>query len=276
MMISFEQSNPLGQKTAYISQYNPALLFSIARREARDLLNLKTDLPFFGFDLWSAYELSWLNSLGMPEVAVGEFKVPCDSPFIIESKSFKLYLNSFNQSQFESSQQLMDCLVKDLSKAAGVNVSVSLQSLQDSAMLISNDIRGTCIDQLKVFTDTYHPHPDFLVVDASIQVKETLYSHLFKSNCPVTGQPDWASIFVEYRGSKIDHENLLRYLISFRAHQDFHENCVERMFIDILERCKPQCLSVCARYTRRGGLDINPFRSTEKNATPEVGRLLRQ
>jgi 7-cyano-7-deazaguanine reductase len=275
-MAHSQNFNPLGQKTAYISEYNPALLFTIARQESRDLLGLKADLPFYGVDLWTAYELSWLNTMGKPEVAVAEFVVPCDSPFIIESKSFKLYLNSFNQSQFNSFNDVSACLVKDLSYAADAPVQVDMRPLHESFLLVSNDIGGICLDQLNISADTYHPHPDFLSIDSAIQVKETLYSHLLKSNCPVTGQPDWASVFFQYRGSKINHENLLRYIISFREHQDFHENCVERIFMDIVERCKPEFLSIYARYTRRGGLDINPFRSTEKNAVPEVGRLLRQ
>jgi 7-cyano-7-deazaguanine reductase len=268
--------NPLGQKTVYTSEYDPGLLFVIGRQDSRNELNIKAELPFFGCDLWTAYELSWLNYAGKPEVAVAEFVVPCNSPFIVESKSFKLYLNSFNQSKFKSLAEVVACLVKDLSFAAGAEVQVNLQGLQESSLVIYKDFSGICIDQLDVSLDTYHPHPDFLSVDSATQVSEQLYSHLFKSNCPVTGQPDWASLFIEYHGNKINRENLLRYIISFREHQDFHENCVERIFIDILERCRPKFLSVYARYTRRGGLDINPFRSTDENVKPKIGRLLRQ
>jgi 7-cyano-7-deazaguanine reductase len=275
-MVHFKTSNPLGQKTAYIADYNPGLLFAIARQESRDLLNINADLPFFGCDIWTAYELSWLNAMGKPEVAVAEFCLPCESPFIVESKSFKLYLNSFNQSKFSSFNEVAHCLTKDLSFVAGATVQVNMLSLQESSLLVNKELDGTLIDKLYISADVYRPQPNFLSSDSTVPVNEKLYSHLLKSNCPVTGQPDWASIFLEYRGPKIHQENLLRYIISFREHQDFHENCVERIFMDVFTRCKPEFLSVYARYNRRGGLDINPFRSSEKNAKPEVGRLLRQ
>lgn len=269
-------SSPLGQKTAYVSTYDASLLFPISRSESRKALGLTDSLPFYGQDIWTGYELSWLNSKGKPEVAVAEFFIPCDSPAIIESKSFKLYLNSLNQTKFSALDDVKAILVKDLSAVAGAAVSVSLHPLCNSNLLIDFTFDALCIDELDIDVDTYHPHENFLKAKKSEQVTETLCSHLLKSNCPVTGQPDWASVFVEYTGAKIDHENLLRYVISFREHQDFHEHCVERMFTDILRQCKPKSLGVYARYTRRGGLDINPFRSTEKSAAPKVGRLLRQ
>ncbi len=266
---------PLGQQTQYVSQYDANLLFPIPRSESRAQLGISDDLPFFGCDIWTGYELSWLNEKGKPQVAVAEFSVPCDSPAIIESKSFKLYLNSLNQTRFANLESVKACLEKDLSEAAGANINVSLCRIDQSALLIDTTFDGDSIDELDVEVDTYHPHPDFLVHGVD-DVHETLYSHLLKSNCPVTGQPDWASLIVEYRGKKIDREGLLRYVVSFREHQDFHEHCVERIFMDISARCKPEFLSVYARYTRRGGLDINPFRSSDVGVKPVAGRLLRQ
>ena len=268
--------SPLGQKTNYISQYDASLLFPIPRAESRAVLGVKGELPFFGCDVWTGYELSWLNEKGKPEVAVAEFTIPCESPFIIESKSFKLYLNSFNQSKFANFAAVQALLIKDLSASAGAEVSVNLQPLKNSTLLIADELKGVCIDELDVDTDVYHPFSDFLTNHSDEVVEETLYSNLLKSNCPVTGQPDWASIFINYKGPKINRENLLRYVISFRQHQDFHEHCVERFFLDITSRCKPESLSVYARYTRRGGLDINPFRSSERDAKPSLARLIRQ
>jgi len=269
-------ASPLGQKTAYISSYDASLLFPIARSESRKALGISSDLPFYGYDIWTGYELSWLNTKGKPEVAVAEFKIPCDSPCIIESKSFKLYLNSFNQTRFSGLNDVKNILLKDLSAVAGSDVGVDLRSLSDSNLLVDVTHNALCLDNLDINVDVYHPDPSLLIADASNEVAEVLCSHLLKSNCPVTGQPDWASVFIEYSGAKINPENLLRYVISFREHQDFHEHCVERIFMDLLRTCKPKTLSVYARYTRRGGLDINPFRSTESTAVPRVGRLLRQ
>ncbi len=269
-------ASPLGQKTAYISSYDASLLFPIARNEPRNTLGISADLPFYGYDMWTGYELSWLNAKGKPVVAVAEFKFPCSSPFIVESKSFKLYLNSFNQTRFASLNDVLNILQKDLSAVVGMTIEINLQNLGDSTLLIDATYDALCLDGLDIDTDTYHPDSFLLTADASQEVDEVLSSHLLKSNCPVTGQPDWASLFVEYSGAKIDHENLLRYVISFREHQDFHEHCVERIFVDVLRACKPKKLSVYARYTRRGGLDINPFRSTEIAMQPRVGRLLRQ
>lgn len=270
-------SSPLGQKTAYVSSYDPSLLFPIARQESREALGLGADLPFYGVDIWTGYELSWLNAVGKPQVAVAEFSIPCASPFIIESKSFKLYLNSLNQTHFTSFAEVAERLTNDLSQVAGAAVTVNLQSLRESSLLISIEEESVCLDELNIATSVYHPDASLLTLEAGAgSATERLCSHLLKSNCPVTGQPDWASLFVEYQGQKIDHENLLRYIISFREHQDFHEHCVERIFMDILQRCKPVSLSVYARYTRRGGLDINPFRSTRDGIEPSVGRLLRQ
>jgi len=269
-------ASPLGHKTLYISSYDASLLFPIARSESRKMLGVSADLPFYGYDIWTGYELSWLNAKGKPVVAVAEFKIPCDSPCIIESKSFKLYLNSFNQTRCSGLDEVKKILIRDLSAVAGVAIEVDLQCLGASTLLIDTVYDALCLDELDIEIDSYHPDSSLLATDAYEEVEEVLCSHLLKSNCPVTGQPDWGSLFVAYSGAKISHESLLRYVISFREHQDFHEHCVERIFMDLLRTCKPKTLSVYARYTRRGGLDINPLRSTEFSAAPRVGRLLRQ
>ncbi|HEY8940381.1 MAG TPA: NADPH-dependent 7-cyano-7-deazaguanine reductase QueF [Cellvibrio sp.] len=271
--------NPLGQQTEYISRYAPHLLFPIARSESRKQLGIGSRLPFFGVDIWTGYELSWLDKSGKPVVAVAEFVIPCRSEFIIESKSFKLYLNSFNQTRFNSDEEVRSTIIDDLSRAAKADIGVTIFPLRGRA--VTNylaDIaqpEAVLLDELDVVVDSYHPEPTLLAIGAE-QVEEVLVSHLLKTNCPVTGQPDWASIFIRYKGSKILHENLLRYLISFREHQDFHEHCVERIFCDLQRICKPESLSVYARYTRRGGLDINPFRASDSQVTPDSIRLIRQ
>jgi 7-cyano-7-deazaguanine reductase len=276
-----QHENPLGQATEYPSKYSPGLLFPIERKTSRQQLGIKESLPFFGVDIWTAYEISWLNSKGKPVAAVGEFSFPCGSRFMVESKSFKLYLNSFNQTQFLSMDEVKQRLENDLSELVKETVLVNLYSLDHS---VSNQsplqniysVEGVCLDEIDLDISQYHPAPELLIVDQSEILSETVFSHLLKTNCPVTGQPDWASIVIAYRGSKINHENLLAYIISFREHQDFHEHCVERIFCDIQTRCKPQALTVYARYTRRGGLDINPYRSSEKNIEFNGKRLLRQ
>lgn len=277
--------NPLGQQTEYVSVYSPQLLFPIARAESRKLLSIGTSLPFFGVDIWTGYELSWLDPQGKPVVAVAEFFIPCESEFIIESKSFKLYLNSLNQTHYQSAAEVEELLSKDLSAVAGAVVRVQLYPLlsaqaahwraQPAHLLNTLALEGILLDELPVSINTYHPAPELLSTTDEL-VSEALVSNLLKTNCPVTGQPDWASIVVRYRGKKIDRDNLLRYLISFRDHQDFHEHCVERIFSDIVEICKPEYLTVYARYTRRGGLDINPFRSSDAAEKPELLRLIRQ
>ena len=270
--------SPLGQQTQYISTYAPELLFPIPRQQARQSLSLESaSLPFYGVDIWTGYELSWLDERGKPVVAVAEFDIPFDSPSIVESKSFKLYLNSLNQTRFANIEQVKNTLMNDLSLAIGAAVGVKMESLPARYLLTAvTELDGLCIDDLPVEVEHYHPAPELLTADAGQVVDEKLVSHLLKSNCPVTGQPDWASVQVSYSGPKIDRDALLRYIISFREHQDFHEHCVERMFVDILTRCQPRALSVYARYTRRGGLDINPFRSTDIHALPPEVRLVRQ
>lgn len=269
---------PLGKQTPYVSTYTPSLLVGIPRKENREQLGIASQLalPFQGADIWNAYEISWLNAKGKPEVAYGEFIVPCTTPNIIESKSFKLYLNSFNQTKFNNWNEVTQTLEADLAVAACAPVLVQLTSL---AHLQHNGVGaavGHSIDGFDVEVKSYQPNAQLLrCVDSSAIVHETLHSHLLKTNCPVTGQPDWGSVVVQYSGRGIERESLLRYIISFREHNGFHENCVEQMFMDILKHCVPQRLTVYARYTRRGGLDINPFR-TNCGDVPENVRLARQ
>ncbi len=272
--------NPLGHQTEYVSVYAPQLLFPIRRAESRGLLGITVDLPFYGVDIWTGYELSWLDAQGKPIVAVAEFIIPCASDFMIESKSFKLYLNSFNQTRFNCLSDVENILEKDLSRVANASVEVHVRplsslSVNDSLQSIAQ-LQGSCIDELPVTIEHYHPTAALLSVASGVVIEESLHSHLLKTNCPVTGQPDWASIQIEYKGNKIEQESLLRYIVSFREHQDFHEHCVERIFTDILRECKPQTLTVYARYTRRGGLDINPFRTTSAQYKPVGLRLIRQ
>ncbi len=272
--------NPLGRQTDYISVYAPHLLFPIPRAESRGLLGIGEALPFYGVDIWTGYELSWLDALGKPIVAVAEFFIPCISEFIVESKSFKLYLNSLNQTRFESVVEVEALIAKDLARITNADVRVNITPLTLSTRAALHlaeiaEINGELLDDLVVAVDTYHPAPGLLTVEMGI-VDECLVSHLLKTNCPVTGQPDWASVVIRYKGNKIQRENLLRYIISFREHQDFHEHCVERIFSDIAQVCKPDELTVYARYTRRGGLDINPFRTSNPDAKPELLRLIRQ
>ena len=273
------QGSGLGKHTDYVSQYDPKQLYPIARSVARENLGLGAQLPFQGVDLWTAFELSWLNANGLPQAAVAEFELPASSNNIIESKSFKLYLNSFNQSQFDSWAEVEQRLTTDLSAAAEGSVVVSLMTLAQAQVrypLITPP--GQCIDDLDIAIKHYHPRPELLALDSGRDgeiVTETLYSNLLKTNCPVTGQPDWATLWIDYTGPAMDKAALLAYVVSFREHQDFHEQCVERCFLDIQARLKPQSLSVYARYTRRGGLDINPFRTTG-GELPRLWRLVRQ
>ena len=269
------QGSPLGKETAYQTQYAPELLYPIPRATNREGLRLGEALPFVGEDRWTAYELSWLNSKGKPEVAMGEFIVPAASPNIIESKSLKLYLNSFNQSRFESMAAVQAAISKDLGAAAGQPVTVSLVPASSADGLNIAAGQGfDCIDDLDIEVDEYRVSEGLLKADTDSVVTEQLVSHLLKSNCPVTGQPDWASIYIDYAGPQVDREGLMRYLIAYREHQEFHEHCVERIFVDLmalgLER-----LTVTARYVRRGGLDINPVRSTDADYTI-IPRTVRQ
>ncbi|MCP2516877.1 NADPH-dependent 7-cyano-7-deazaguanine reductase QueF [Achromobacter mucicolens] len=268
---------PLGQSVAYASQYDPSLLFPIARSHNRAALNLNDgNLPFTGVDLWNAYELSWLDAKGKPRVAMATFSVPADSPNIIESKSFKLYLNSFNQTRLVNSAALRGRLERDLSAAAGAPVGLDFFLPQRFSELQMGELDGIYIDKLDIEIDTYEPAPELLRTRPGDVVEETLASRLLKSNCPVTGQPDWATVQIRYRGKPIDRESLLRYVVSFRQHAEFHEHCVERIFSDIMQACGPEYLTVYARYTRRGGLDINPWRSNFEATPPADRRTVRQ
>lgn len=261
--MTLETASLLGKKAHYVSQYKKDLLFPIPRKIKREEINIKGKLPFKGYDLWNAYELSWLNIKGKPVVALGEFIFPCESLNLIESKSFKLYLNSFNNTKFETLEDVIETLISDLSEAVQADVQVNIIPIEKISQQTIHALPGICLDHLDVKCDTYLVNPAYLTVEET-QVSEHVYSDLLKSNCLVTGQPDWASLTIQYSGKKINHEGLLKYIVSFRDHNEFHEQCVERIFMDIMQYCAPQTLTVYARYTRRGGLDINPYRSTEK------------
>ena len=287
-MNSPEQSQ-LGKASAYADEYDASLLFPIARAGKREEIGVVAQAPFFGADMWTAYELSWLNLRGKPQVALVQVVVPCETPNIIESKSFKLYLNSFNNSRFADASEVLALLRRDLSEAAwrgavlqtaasappSIGVKLLLPDLFDREPL--QELDGLNLDRLDVECTRYTPAPDLLTANTDeASVSEVLTSHLLKSNCLVTGQPDWGSVQISYTGPQIDQEGLLQYLVSFRNHNEFHEQCVERIFMDIWSRCKPAKLAVFARYTRRGGLDINPFRTSYPQALPPAVRTARQ
>ena len=261
--ISAPDDLSLGKQVDYEFEYNPGLLQGVPRSLSRDTLDLaNSSLPFDGIDTWTGYELSWLNLKGKPNVAILECHVPITSENLIESKSFKLYLNSFNQTKFASAEDVRQVLQADLSACAGEPVEVKLILPEQFSSLQFQEFNGTLLDSLDVEIDQYSPNTQYLTVAKNeTGVQETLVSHLLKSNCLITSQPDWASIQIRYEGKAIEHEGLLKYLISFRQHNEFHEQCVERIYNDIMQHCQPDKLTVCARYTRRGGLDINPFRS---------------
>ncbi|RYD16076.1 MAG: NADPH-dependent 7-cyano-7-deazaguanine reductase QueF [Lysobacteraceae bacterium] len=263
----------LGKDTRYPDHYDPALLFPIARAAGRAELGIGEALPFAGVDIWNAYELSWLDLRGKPVVALGEFRVPAHSPNLIESKSFKLYLNGYNRERFADVEQVRARLARDLAVATGSAVDVALAPLSGVAAIAR--LEGETLDTLAIDIDAHGPPDSALLRSGGEVVEESLVSDLLKSNCPVTGQPDWASVQLRYAGPRIDRAGLLRYLVSFRDHAGFHEQCVERIFCDVLRQCAPTRLEVYARYTRRGGLDINPWRGT---AGADVGnpRLARQ
>lgn len=266
---------PLGRESAYPAHYDPALLYPIPRAANRGPLGIVAgQLPFVGEDEWHAFEVSWLNGRGKPIVAVARFRLPADSPNLIESKSWKLYLNSFNQTRFVDREEVINTLAKDLTQAAGAPVGVALFDV-DADALTPRRLPGECLDALDIDVSDYTPSAGHLTVGDEA-VEETLYSHLLKSNCPVTGQPDWGSVMIRYKGRKLDREGLLRYLIGYRQHQDFHEHCVEHIFTDLMQRAAPSELLVLARYVRRGGLDISPWRATPGLAPPSPLRLARQ
>jgi 7-cyano-7-deazaguanine reductase len=278
-MTTTADQSPLGKTSAYKTQYAPELLFPIPRQDKRDELQLSGTLPFFGVDIWNAYEVSWLNMRGKPQVAIATVTAPADTPNIIESKSFKLYLNSFNQTRLANEEALLALLREDLSNGFGAPVQVALTLPEKFSALKMGELDGLLLDRLDLDIEPgqYSPAPALLSANhEEAPVEETLLSHLLKSNCLVTGQPDWASVQIHYVGPQIDQEGLLRYLIGFREHNEFHEQCVERIFVDILRACKPQKLAVYARYTRRGGLDINPWRTNFTSGRPLNLRNARQ
>ena len=259
------------------AEYSPDLLQAIPRAEGRARLGIADTLPFAGEDIWNAYELSWLDSGGRPVVATGEFRISADSPNIVESKSLKFYLNSLNGSQYVSQETVHSTLAADLGAVCGAEAQVLLHASAKDGTPAQGEPVGHCIDTGELAQPTYDLDPGLLrdSVESRSHIAETLHSNLLKTNCPVTGQPDWATVMVRYRGPKIRRSSLLAYLVSYRNHAEFHEQCVERMFVDIERYCQPTALSVYARYLRRGGLDINPFRSNFETPPPNI-RLLRQ
>jgi 7-cyano-7-deazaguanine reductase len=276
-----EQSD-LGKASVYASQYNANLLFSIPRHIKRAEIGIpqttEATLPFFGVDIWNAYEVSWLNLRGKPQIAIATFWAPADSPNVIESKSFKLYLNSFNQTQLKDADALLTLLKQDISAGFGAPVQVKLTLQEEFAQQRFQELEGILLDRLDIEIDRYTPDPALLTCDLdAATVEETLVSHLLKSNCLVTGQPDWGSVQIHYVGAPINQAGLLKYLIGSRNQLEFHEQCAERIFMNILRRCHPQKLAVYTRYTRRGGLDINPWRSNfSSNQLPVNLRSARQ
>jgi 7-cyano-7-deazaguanine reductase len=268
----------LGKKTEYDQSYNPDRLYPIPRAGKRKEIGINPDaLPFSGFDCWNHYEVSWLNEKGKPIVAIAEIYYDCTSPFIVESKSFKLYFNSFNNSKFKSVGEVEQIIKNDLEKAIDAEVTVIINPLNHAkSTLIHQHFDGECIDNADIECTKYTVDPSYLAT-SDVQVEETLYSDLLKSNCLVTNQPDWGSVQIIYKGNKINREGLLQYLVSFRNHNEFHEQCIERIFVDIMQYCQPSELTVYGRYTRRGGLDINPYRSTKAvNIKDKNYRLVRQ
>ncbi len=285
----------LGKKSSYCKTYNPSLLQKIPRTLNRDKLHLKDNLPFNGYDLWTFYELSFLNMNGLPIACVGQVTIPCISPCLIESKSFKLYLNSFNFSKYESLNEVSSIIETDIAKALEIDKSAIKFKIHDLSVPVTSDSSSFLNDlgvnisnssglyanlerelSSSISINSYDYNPELLTIleDESI-VEESLCSNLLKSNCLVTGQPDWGTIYIKYRGRKISHSSLLKYIVSFRNHNEFHEMCAERVFCDIQKACKPEKLTVFARYTRRGGIDINPFRSNFESNVP-VMRTVRQ
>ena len=277
------ETSLLGKVATYADRYDEALLYPLPRAAQRALIGVAERPVFLGADLWTAYELSWLNTRGKPQVALGRFVVPCESTHLVESKSLKLYLNSFNNTVFADIDAVRQTLQKDLSEAVwrgGVvksSVGVQLLSPEQYAKEKIAEMDGLSLDRLDLDCSHYQPAPELLCAASNeAPVTETLYSNLLKSNCLVTGQPDWGSVSINYSGPQIDQAGLLQYIVSFRNHNEFHEHCVERIFMDIWTRCKPTKLTVYARYTRRGGVDINPWRSSHAQGLPAQVRTARQ
>ncbi|MEH6569833.1 MAG: NADPH-dependent 7-cyano-7-deazaguanine reductase QueF [Halioglobus sp.] len=263
----------LGKHTPVVEVYSPELLYPIPRSIARNTLGLQASVPFYGVDLWHAYEMSWLDANGKPVVRVGRFTIPASSPNIVESKSFKLYLNSLNNTRFENDGEARQCIERDIGAAAGAGVFLKLFEIDDP-ILGGSPLTGINLDAHSISSKSSKPDINMLKIQAGFIVEEQVYSHLLRSLCPVTGQPDWATLWIHYRGDALDHQSLLAYIVSYREHQEYHEQCVERMFLDICKCCSAQFLHIQAFYTRRGGLDINPFRSSsgETKALPRLNR----
>lgn len=284
----FEHSRPgdsllghsvLGQSVDYDATYDPDLLFAIPRLPGRQQLGLGTELPFNGWDIWNAYELSWLHPSGKPAVAWAELRIPASSPYIVESKSLKLYFNSLNQMRFDSAETAAAAIRRDVAACVVADIEVHVRLPASWSGFPIETPAGDCLDDIDIEVAAYTPQPELLRLasDALSRAKVTrrLYSRLLRSRCPVTGQPDWGTVCIEYSGREIDPARLLAYIVSFRQHQDFHEHCVERMFCDISRQCAPDALTVSARYLRRGGIDINPWRSSGPGAPPNP-RLFQQ
>ena len=277
------EQSALGKPAPYLDHYEPGLLYPIPRAPKREELGLSSAPPFFGADLWTAFELSWLTPRGKPQVAIAQVTVPCESTNIVESKSFKLYLNSFSNTRIGGPDEVRDLIRNDVSEAvwrgpsprSSVGVKLLLPDQFDQEPV--QELDGLSLDRLDIECTDYQPRPELLSAAFDEKpVQETLTSNLLKSNCLVTGQPDWGSVQIRYAGPQIDQGGLLRYLVSFRNHHEFHEQCVERIFMDLWQRCKPVKLTVYARYTRRGGLDINPFRTSHPGGLPANVRTARQ
>lgn len=279
--MSFLNDTPLGRTSAFIDQYTPSLLCPVPRWDARESLDLDSAaegeprLPFHGQDIWNAYELSWLNARGKPVVAMAELVVPCISPNIIESKSLKLYLNSFANTRFASREAVINAIAGDLAQVAGAPVDVRVMSLEDAARAALWDDHGDVVDHLDVAFEDFEYRPELLLTEQGPERNGVLVSHLLRSHCPVTNQPDWATVQVRYTGAEISPASFLRYVVSLRNHQGFHEQIIEQMFVDLKRQCAPRHLSVYGRFTRRGGLDINPFRSDYEDL-PRNLRTIRQ
>lgn len=267
--------SPLGETTPFADHYSPDLLFGIPRAENRARLGLSEELPFDGVDIWNAWEMSWLAANGQPRVATAEIRVPAGSPAIAESKSLKLYLGSFAMTQYASGADVRKLIAKDVGEIVGTPVDVRLDAIANTEGACSGQMPGESLDRVDVSCDAREVDTGLLSADADSVANEELHSNLLRSLCPVTSQPDSGSVLVRYQGPRMDREGLLRYIVSYRQHQDFHENCVERMFVDIQEHCRPGKLTVYARYQRRGGIDINPFRSNFESSPPNL-RLWRQ
>ncbi len=269
------EASPLGKSSAYPDRYDAKVLYAIPRAAQRSAIGIHGELPFSGADLWNAYEVSWLDARGKPQIAVGSVRVPAESNAMVESKSLKLYLGSFAQESFSSIEDVAQRIEGDLAAMCVASVDVELAAASDLDVLCHAELPGESIDSYAVAVEVYHPRAE-LLQSGGAMVEETLRSALFKSNCPVTGQPDYADVLVRYRGPRIDRESLLRYLVSYRRHAAFHEACVEQMFVDISTHCQSDRLSVYARFLRRGGIDINPFRSNFESPPVNAPRTPRQ